>query len=226
MKVVYAALCLGLLSVCRAAPLTCDQLVTTKDPTGTELSGIWHLHALSTDSCVLSNILHTFLKPSIMLNVAYEETSKSYEITSKIKTMSYCMNETESFVQDKASLSHKHKKELYHIMQSSCSDCIVLKTDSLFKAIFVYSRKTTFDAADLKEFETQAACLGLPQPQTFGTDYDFGNCKDLEDSEPTDEETSIMIQRLEDLAAELMRCLVRYILSWVKSSQDSSNGSA
>ncbi|XP_020792543.1 uncharacterized protein LOC110171191 isoform X2 [Boleophthalmus pectinirostris] len=219
MKALCAVLCLGLLSVCRAAPLTCDQLLMVTQHHDLNFAGKWYVHAVSTDSCAISSFLNTFMKPSVVLDAVYKEAPNSYEVTTTLKTLSYCMNETESVSFDKTSVTTQNgnKYETYHLLHSSCSDCTVWKMDGLVKVLLLYSRKTTIDAADLKEFETQAACLNLPQPLQFNNDYDVSNCKDIEES-PTDEETTILAQRLEKFLSELVECLVQYIRSWVMSS--------
>ncbi|XP_072308407.1 uncharacterized protein [Eucyclogobius newberryi] len=206
MKAVCTVLCLGLLSVCGAAPLTtCDQLITTGDR-GVDFSGRWYLHALSTDSCVLSSVWHTFLKPSLALDVVYQETQKSYEVVTTIKIQTACENDTRSYIFDNTSFTLSHEEESYHLLPSDCTDCIIWKIESFYKAIFLYSRKTTIDPADLKEFETRAACLGLPKPRVVDTDYDFGHCKDFEE-----EEHGIFLQRMKDSVVEMIECVVKYV---------------
>ncbi|KAJ0023973.1 hypothetical protein NQD34_003872 [Periophthalmus magnuspinnatus] len=215
MKAVCAVLCLGLLSVCRAAPLTCDQLLTTQDQE-LDFAGRWYLHAMSTDSCAFSHLMHTLMKPSIMVDAVRSETAQTFEVVTTFKIQSFCMNDTEAYSFDKTSLTYTSFPHKYHLLPSSCSDCTVLKTEGLTKIILLYSRKPSVDAADLKEFETQASCLGLPQPKQFDNDYEMSNCKDIEEDEPTSEEGDVFIKRAEDFLRELIQCFVRYVYSLIK----------
>ncbi|CAL9694432.1 unnamed protein product [Knipowitschia caucasica] len=74
MKAVCAVLC-ALLYVCRAAPLTCDQL--TSPGQVQDLTGRWFVHATSTDSCVLRRTLQTLINPSLMMDVTKD--TKQYQ---------------------------------------------------------------------------------------------------------------------------------------------------
>ena len=208
MKAVYAALCLGLLSVCRASPLTCDQLLTFKGTVG-NLSGRWYLHGLSTDSCVLSNFLGKYLDPSIAVDNVYHESLKRYNVTATVKSRTSCMNSTESFDFDNNTVSSTD--ETYTFLPSSCSDCYVMSTNSSVKILLLYSRKTSIDTADFQEFERQAACLQLPQPRRFATDYNFENCTDNWGEDLTDEESAAELKKLGGFGIDLLQCLVEYL---------------
>lgn len=161
------------------------------------------------DSCVLSSLIHNLLKPSLALDFISNETTKGYDVKITAKMLSFCMNETDSFLPSR-------KEESYYLLPS-CADCIAVKEDSLIKYIYLLSRKTTVDVADMRQFETLSLCLRAPRPILLHSDYEFVNCKNVESDEPSEEEVTIMGKRVEHFMHKLIKCVVQYIWNWIRS---------
>lgn len=87
----------------------------------------------------------------------------------------------------------------------------------MLKIILLLSRKTTIEVADLRQFETQATCLSLPQPKLLNNDYDFSNCTDIDIKDATKEEENILLKRTQTFMGELGNCAVQYLWSWISS---------
>lgn len=120
----------------------------------------------------------------------------------------FCRNETETFIPSR-------KEESYYL-RPSCADCIVVKEDTvMIKYLFLLSRKTTIDVADVKQFVTLSLCHHEPRSVGVYSDYDFENCNDFESNELSEEETTIIGTRVELLMQNLIKCVLQYIWSWI-----------
>uniref|UniRef100_A0AAV2KQQ6 Lipocalin/cytosolic fatty-acid binding domain-containing protein n=1 Tax=Knipowitschia caucasica TaxID=637954 RepID=A0AAV2KQQ6_KNICA len=218
MKAVCAVLC-ALLYVCRAAPLTCDQL--TSPGQVQDLTGTWFVHAMSTDSCVLRNSVQTLLSPSLIMDIT--EDTQQYQAVLMIKTLSICENETlATLTPQRGMLVAQNGRDTYKLFRlTNSSDCVVFKMEMQFAnttVLYFSSRRKSVEPAEILEFETQASCLHLPRPERLGSDFDFSSCREYEETELTEAEAAVLLQRLRAWAVEVTKCLMDYMLRWYKFS--------
>lgn len=207
MKIISGALVLCWLSLCRAEPLTCEQL-STKVNHELNLSGRWFVHALSSESCVYSALI-SLEKPSVIMDIT--GTTKTYEVTTTHKS-SVKVTACQKFHR-----THTYFGFSFYSLPS-CSDCIVLREESFFfgHSYMLISPKPTIDVAVVRQFETQAECFGSPYSQLLASDYDFSNCN-FERVEPGDftvKEVAIVAKRVEDFMPQLGKCIAHMI--WKK----------
>ncbi|KAJ4927051.1 hypothetical protein JOQ06_014791, partial [Pogonophryne albipinna] len=166
-----AALVLSLSSVCQPAPLACEKLLQPVDK-APDLSGRWYVIAISS-SCILQLVARVLL-PSVHVEVTSKETPNVFDYLIKLKMHGLCANET--FFQENNKLMDEDSNNTADgdpdlLLQTGCSDCIVTKGDSVVDLLVLFSRRTNITAAELKEFETQAECLGLAKPQVLDSDH-------------------------------------------------------
>ncbi|KAK5933647.1 hypothetical protein CgunFtcFv8_014110 [Champsocephalus gunnari] len=204
-----AALVLSLSSVCQPAPLACEKLLQPVDK-APDLSGRWYMIAISS-SCILQLVSRVLL-PSVHMEVTSKETPNVFDYLIKLKMHGLCSNETAQLLQENNKLfdvdsNNTADGEPDLLLQTGCSDCIITKGDSVLNVLILFSRRTNITAAELKEFETQAECLGLTKPQLLDSDHDFTNCLSNEDEEAVASLFRTIQQRLNDNFAISLKCI-------------------
>ncbi|XP_034061720.1 uncharacterized protein LOC117539602 [Gymnodraco acuticeps] len=216
-----AALVLSLSSVCQPAPLACEKLLQPVDK-APDLTGNWRFIAMSSEICLWSLLMRYVLWPSVEVDITSTETPNTFIDNYKGKMVGTCFNESgDGFVHGNSTSTGKlfptdrPFDEPVVLLQSGCPDCVVLKHDHQFAAyIWLISRRKTVSAEEMKEFETQAKCLGWAKPQLFNSDYDYTNCKSEDDINP-DEIFSVFIARLSNVNLDVFKCIRELFLKYV-----------
>ncbi|KAI9548908.1 hypothetical protein NQZ68_003442 [Dissostichus eleginoides] len=203
-----AALVLSLSSVCQPASLACEKLLQPVDK-APDLSGRWYVIALPT-SCYLQ-MMARVSPPSFHVEVTSKETPHFYDFIVKAKIDGLCGNQTGRFFQENNKLFDVDSNNASHgvpdvLLQTGCPDCIVSKRDRFLHVLTIFSRRTNITAAELKEFETQAECLGLTKPQVLHSDHDFTNCRSEEDKEAMAIHKNAQMQRFIDVTGSILKC--------------------
>ncbi|KAL3058275.1 uncharacterized protein LOC117489363 [Trematomus bernacchii] len=203
-----AALVLSLSSVCQPASLACEKLLQPVDK-APDLSGRWYVIAIPT-SCFWQMMARVLL-PSVHVEVTSKETPHFYDLIVKAKLDGVCGNNTKRFFQENNKLFDVDSNNASHgvpdvLLQTGCPDCIVSKGDLFPEILTIFSRRTNITAAELKEFETQAECLGLTKPQVLHSDHDFTNCRSEEDKEAMAIHQNAFVQRLMDVSGSILKC--------------------
>ncbi|XP_026163390.1 uncharacterized protein LOC113130762 [Mastacembelus armatus] len=212
-----AVVVLSLISVCQPAPLTCEKLLkqVEKDP---DLSGIWYLIALSSNICLAPALLNAFFSLSAEMDISAKGTPNIYDANFKVKMYGYCMSEPLPFLYKDRSLFDIDSNNAPTgnpdvLLQSGCPDCIILKAVDIINTLMVFSRRKTLTDAELKEFETQANCLGWSKPQVFSLDHDYENCKSLDNTTDADAErvAEMIYERLKTEYTVPLQCFYDYL---------------
>ncbi|XP_054906329.1 uncharacterized protein LOC129372826 [Poeciliopsis prolifica] len=220
MKTLWVAVVLSFVSVGQPAPLTCDNLAkpVEKRP---DLSGRWYYIAVSTEVCLPALLLNSMFWPSLAIDVTYKDTPNLYAAVIKAKMHGVCFNETEDFFQENNKLFEVNSEnapvgEPDVLLQTSCSDCIVVKSIDTLNNILLLSRRTTVTEEELKEFELQVQCLHFSKPQVLNADQDYDNCKDI-DNISEDQSLTFLLQvfeRVKSTHQSILKCLVDTLLSY------------
>ncbi|XP_026205313.1 uncharacterized protein LOC113155050 [Anabas testudineus] len=224
---VVAVVVLSLTSVCQPAPLACDKLLTKVDKSP-DLSGRWYLIAMSSDVCLIPVLFNVIFWPSIAVDIAAKATPNIYEDNFKLNIYGYCASETESFLLQNNTMFDVDENNALSgdkevLLQTGCSDCFVAKEEDTVDTLLLFSRRKTLSAEELKEFETQAECLGWSKPQILNTDHEYEKCKSLDD-DATDVDFSAlkntMYQQLQTKYREPLQCftgdLLNSVFEWLK----------
>ncbi|KAK5872131.1 hypothetical protein PBY51_012859 [Eleginops maclovinus] len=99
------------------------------------------------------------------------------------------------------------------MLQSGCPDCVVLKQDAPHAThLTLFSRRKTVSAEEMKEFETQAECLGSSKPQLFNSDHDYTNCRSLDEVSHV-EIYSTLLTRLSNMNPDVFKCVRDFVLN-------------
>ncbi|XP_074497294.1 uncharacterized protein LOC141771177 isoform X2 [Sebastes fasciatus] len=174
-----AAVVLSLTSVCQPASLACEKLLKPVDK-GPDVSGSWYIIAVATESCWATTLLNSVFWPSIEVIITSMSTPNLYSSKFKFKMYGYCENETEEFLYE--------NNNLYEVDSNS--------------------RRENVTAAELKEFESQAECLGWSKPQVLNSDHDDENCPPLDDVDMENMRIySMIFQRMKNTYSVQLNCL-------------------
>ncbi|XP_035518385.1 uncharacterized protein LOC118328648 [Morone saxatilis] len=176
-----AVVVLSLTSVCQPASLACERLLKT-ETRNPDLTGRWRYVALSSEMCPIRTLMESVFRPAIEINITSEVTPNVYSVGVKIQIPGMCVNKLNfsTFIYENNAVRGATNAPPVILLQSGCPDCIVLQNDAIHSLI-ILSRRQTVTAAEMKEFETQAKCLGLPEPQLFMSDHVYENCPTTED---------------------------------------------
>ncbi|XP_069547157.1 uncharacterized protein [Brachyistius frenatus] len=222
-----AAVVLSLISVCQPASLACEQLVKPVDQ-GPDLSGRWYVIATSTELCLTSTLLNAVFWPSIAADITSKDIPNIYSANIWIKVYGYCNIKSQPFFYANKTFLDVNSNntptgEGDVLLQTGCPDCLVLKGDTVAKLKFL-SRRQVITAAELKEFEMQAECLGWSKPEVFNSDHDYDNCKTIDDVSD-DEATAVletirskMFSRVKSMIHNLIKCIIEAFLSYFNST--------
>ncbi|XP_027857568.1 uncharacterized protein LOC114134904 [Xiphophorus couchianus] len=219
MKTLWVAVVLSFVSVGQPAPLTCDKLAkpVEKRP---DLPGRWHYIAVSTEVCLPALLINNMFWPSLAVDVTYKGTPHHYAATVKAKMHGFCMNETEDFFQNNNKLFEVNSEnspvgEPDVLLQTSCSDCIVLKSNDTLSTVSLLSRRTNVTEEELKEFEMQVQCLDFSKPQVLNADQDYENCQVIGDITEDQSGTFLLrvFERVRSTHQSILKCLVDMLLS-------------
>ncbi|KAK1900723.1 Saxitoxin and tetrodotoxin-binding protein 1 [Dissostichus eleginoides] len=213
-----AALVLSLSSVCQPAPLACEKLLQPVDKAPDLTTGNWRVIAMSSEICLWSLLMRHVFWPSVEVDITSTETPNTFIDNYKGKMFGVCYNESgDGFVYRNSKSTGKCRPddEPMVLLQSGCPDCVVLKQDHPFAAhVLLFSRRKTISAEEMKEFETQAECLGWSKPQLFNSDHDYTNCKS-EDEINRDDIFSVFIARLSNVNLDVFKCVRELFLKYL-----------
>ncbi|XP_008407152.1 uncharacterized protein LOC103464676 [Poecilia reticulata] len=221
MKTLWVAVVLSFVSVGQPAPLTCDKLAkpVEKRP---DLSGRWHYIAVSTEVCLPALLINNIFWPSIAVDITHKGTPNLYAATVKGKMYGFCINETEDFFQETNKLFEVNSEnapvgEPDVVLQTSCSDCIVLKSNDTLSTVSLLSRRTTITEEELKEFEMQVQCVRFSKPQVLNADQDYDSCQDIDDITEDQSRTFLLqvIERVRSSHQSILKCFVDMLLSYI-----------
>nr|CBN80766.1 Uncharacterized protein [Dicentrarchus labrax] len=173
-----AVVVLSFSSVCQPASLACERLLKP-EARNPDLTGRWRYVALSSDLCPTRTIMESVFRPAMEMNITSEVTPNVYSLGFKFKILGMCI----------------HKS---HFSTFVYENNTVSAADS-------NSRRETVTAAEMKEFETQAKCSGLPEPQLFMSDHVYENCTMLEDFLHTFS-SQVDIEKAVSLNEKIMNC--------------------
>lgn len=224
MKTLWVAVVLSFVSVGQPAPLTCDKLAKPVENLP-DLSGRWHYIAVSTEVCMPALLINKIFWPSIAVDITNKGVPNLYAATVKFKMHGFCMNETDDFFQENNKLFEVNSEnspvgEPDLLLQTSCSDCIVLKSNDTLSTVSFLSRRKTITEEELKEFEMQAECVRFSKPQVLNADQDHDNCQDLDD---ISEDQSLaflqqVFERVKSTHQSILKCLVDMLLSYIPAT--------
>ncbi|XP_040890803.1 uncharacterized protein LOC121179816 [Toxotes jaculatrix] len=221
----FAVVLLSLTSVCQPASLACDSLLKKEDKSP-DLSGRWYLVAMSSDMCVIP-LISAFIWPSVAVDVTSKDTPNVYEGKYSVKMYGLCTTEPEPFFYGNNSIfdvdsNNAPTGEPDVMLHSSCPDCYVIKGDDVVETLMLFSRRQTVTAAELKEFETQADCLGWYKPQLLSTDHDFENCSSLDDDSDLDTSglSQKFLKRLKNTYSVPLNCLAGRFFYYYHSASE------
>ncbi|GAA6216770.1 uncharacterized protein LOC108873550 [Lates japonicus] len=176
-----AVVVLSLTSVCQSASLACEKLLKPVDK-GPDLSGRWYLIAVSSDIC-LAPLVYA-LWPSIAVNITSKETPNNYDVDLKLSTYGYCINGSGNFYYGNNTIfefADAPTDEPNVLLQSGCPDCVVMRRNETSEHLLLFSRRQNVSADELKEFETQADCLGWYKPEVLNSGHEYENCTVVDD---------------------------------------------
>ncbi|XP_034023549.1 uncharacterized protein LOC117507894 [Thalassophryne amazonica] len=225
------SLCIGvvlsLLTASHSAPLTCEPLLKAVEK-GPDLSGKWYVIAHSSDICLIPLLVNTLLWTSFSMDFTEKTPPNTYTVVTAIKMFGYCVNDSDTIFYKTNTIFDVNSKnvtgeEPHVLLQSGCPDCIVIKDQDTPKNLLLLSRRKTVSTAEVKEFETQAQCLGWSKPQVFNNDDGFDNCKWLEDDDVDVDFEGIyvkMTQRLKKASKEIKKCVWDFFLTYLPSLID------
>ncbi|XP_012709330.3 uncharacterized protein LOC105918728 [Fundulus heteroclitus] len=224
MKTLWVAAVLSFVSVGQSVPLTCDRLAKPVE-NAPDMSGRWQIIAISTKVCLPTVLLNSILWPSFAIDVTSKGTPNLYSGMFRIKTYGFCMNETEDFLQDNNKLFDVNRENAATgspdiLLQTSCSDCIVVKSTDVLNTLLLLSRRTTISEDELREFETQAQCVQFSKPLVLNADQDFTNCQDIENisEEQSASIMTKMYERVKSHQQNIISCLADIIYSYISGS--------
>ncbi|KAJ4927050.1 hypothetical protein JOQ06_014790 [Pogonophryne albipinna] len=106
-----------------------------------DLTGNWRVIAMSSEICLWSLLMRYVLWPSVEVDITSTETPNTFIDNYKGKMVGTCFNESGD--------------GFVYANSTSTGKC----------------RRKTVSAEEMKEFETQAECLGWAKPQLFNSDY-------------------------------------------------------
>ncbi|XP_068568576.1 uncharacterized protein [Cebidichthys violaceus] len=213
---VAAVVVLSLTSVCQAASLACEKLLKPVD-NDPDLRGSWYLIAISSQSCWVSTVVSSVLWPSIEVNVTSKDTRNIYTAEYKYKFYGYCETDSEDYLYENNTLFDVNVNSTPlgqpdELLQSGCPDCFVVKDD--YSILFLFSRRQNVTDAELKEFESQADCLGWSKPQVFNSDHDHTNCLSVEDGdEDMSRLSSLIFERMKNTYTVQLKCFTETFYS-------------
>ncbi|TDH13601.1 hypothetical protein EPR50_G00036470 [Perca flavescens] len=224
--------CLGLTNpqvlntdhVCQPAPLVCEKLLKPVDK-APDFSGSWYLIAMTSDTCLVTTLLNYVFWPSISMKITSKNTPNIIESNYSFKMYGYCDTASEDFFLENnmifdVGINNTRVGEPDVLLQSGCSDCLVVKGEDKNKDVdflLLFSRRQNVSAAELKEFEKQAECLGWAKPEVLNTDHDMENCLSLDTDDNDDSELiSLIFQRLRKEYAVPLKCLSESIQKYHK----------
>ncbi|XP_023155117.1 uncharacterized protein LOC111588782 isoform X2 [Amphiprion ocellaris] len=221
-----AVVVLSLISVCQAASLACQKLMkpVDKDP---DISGTWHYIAVSTEHCWSTTLLNVFFWPSAAVDITAKGTPNIYDANVKIKMYGMCNNESESFHYANHNVfnidsNNAPTGEADVLLQTGCPDCLVVKGVDILNTLTLFSRRKSVDAAELKEFETQAQCLGWSKPLVLSTDHDYENCISVDDSDIDEAAATTfftkMYERVKSMHHKVTECIKDTFLAYLPTS--------
>ncbi|KAM6947106.1 uncharacterized protein PEZ65_000789 [Lycodopsis pacificus] len=214
---VAAVVVLSLSSVCQAASLACEKLLKPVDK-APDFHGSWYFIAISSQSCWVSTIITSLFWSSIEVNITSKDTPNSYTAEFKYKIHGYCDTDSEDYLYENNTLfdvniNNTPKGEPDVLLQSGCPDCFVVKDDE--GILFLFSRRQNVTDAELKEFESQADCLGWSKPQVFDSDHDYKNCLSVEDEDvDTSRLSSSIFERIKNTYTVQLKCLTETFYSF------------
>ncbi|XP_074497286.1 uncharacterized protein LOC141771177 isoform X1 [Sebastes fasciatus] len=209
-----AAVVLSLTSVCQPASLACEKLLKPVDK-GPDVSGSWYIIAVATESCWATTLLNSVFWPSIEVIITSMSTPNLYSSKFKFKMYGYCENETEEFLYENNNLYEVDSNNAPTgnpdvLLQSGCPDCMAVKREDkdVISSFLLFSRRENVTAAELKEFESQAECLGWSKPQVLNSDHDDENCPPLDDVDMENMRIySMIFQRMKNTYSVQLNCL-------------------
>ncbi|XP_040888879.1 uncharacterized protein LOC121178668 [Toxotes jaculatrix] len=217
-----AVVVLSLTSVCQPASLACETLLKPIDK-GPDLSGIWYFIAMSSNTCLPPVLLSTVIWPSVAVDITSTATPNIYDANFKMKMYGVCNNSTFPIFYGNNTVSevgsyNAQKPKLAMLLQSGCPDCLIVKDDSFVSHLVLFSRRQIVTAAELKEFETQADCLGWYKPQLLNTDHDYENCT-AQTGDDIDIDTHASAAKiLKNMFSAPFRCLSEKVLYYPRSA--------
>ncbi|XP_035799328.1 uncharacterized protein LOC111588782 isoform X1 [Amphiprion ocellaris] len=135
------------------------------------------------------------------------------------------------------------------LLQTGCPDCLVVKGVDILNTLTLFSkdnrgtqsgnimsshglylrcvtsspgRRKSVDAAELKEFETQAQCLGWSKPLVLSTDHDYENCISVDDSDIDEAAATTfftkMYERVKSMHHKVTECIKDTFLAYLPTS--------
>ncbi|XP_024124895.1 uncharacterized protein LOC112144552 [Oryzias melastigma] len=218
MKILCIAVAvLSLVSVCQPASLACNNLLTPTDK-NPQLLGRWHMIAFASESCLATTLFNSLIWPSLAMDITSKDKPNTYDYNIKVKMYGYCFNETEAFFYENSKMmdldsNNSPTGDPDVFLQTSCPDCIVVKSNDYIGTLLLLSKRKSVSDAELKEFETQTQCLGWSAMKKLNTEFDFDNCKILND-DISDEEAealgnnilSTMSERMSGMYIDIYNC--------------------
>ncbi|XP_061584411.1 uncharacterized protein LOC133449290 [Cololabis saira] len=226
MKILFVAVMSSLISACQPAPLTCEQLLKPVDK-GPVITGKWYYIALATETCLPSTLFSSLLSPSLTADVTSKDTANVFAARTYVKMFGHCYNESEAIFYDNNKMFDVDKNnaptgEPDIVLQTSCPDCLVVKSADVLDTVVFLSRRSVVTDAELREFAIQAKCLGWSKPEVLGTDHDYVNCKELDmDGDLTEDQSTAMLQffaeKMQQSRQKIIKCLTEFIISYLPS---------
>ncbi|XP_032404422.1 uncharacterized protein LOC116709865 [Xiphophorus hellerii] len=219
MKTLWVAVVLSFVSVGQPAPLTCNKLAkpVEKHP---DLPGRWHYIAVSTEVCLPALLINSMFWPSLAVDITYKSTPHHYAATVKAKMHGFCVNETEDFFQKNNKLFEVNSEnspvgEPDVLLQTSCSDCIVLKSNDTLSTVSLLSKRPNVTEEELKEFEMQVQCLDFSKPQVLNAEHDYENCQYVKKFTEDQAITlyNQVFDRVKSARQSILKCLVDMLIS-------------
>ncbi|XP_028301552.1 uncharacterized protein LOC114462776 [Gouania willdenowi] len=225
MKIVcVAVVALSLISGCCSAPLACEKLMKPIERIP-DVSGRWYIIGLSTALCLPSTLINAVIWPSFTFDFASKGRPDIYISTTNVKMYGFCHNETSPLLIKGNSMIEVDENDAptgdsLSLLQTGCPDCFVVTGNDLLHYLLIASRRKNITAAELDEFEMQAKCLSLSKPQYMNTDFDFEDCKSLDNT--TDEEDTIILakihERVSSMSHLIIKCIIEAILYLVEKA--------
>ncbi|XP_067444675.1 uncharacterized protein [Thunnus thynnus] len=210
-----AIVVLSLTSVCQPASLACEKLLKQENKSP-DLSGRWHFIALSANNCWLPLLVNALLWPSVAMDITAKDTPNFYDANIKMKIYGYSDNKSTPLFYENNTLfavdsNNRLTGESLLLLQTGCPDCLVMKMDNDnendVKAFTLFSRRENVTADELKEFETQAECLGWTKPQMLKSDHGYETSKSLVNIDDDIPAMLIAIKkRLRNIQDDLLKC--------------------
>ncbi|CAG5978896.1 uncharacterized protein ACNS7B_005593 [Menidia menidia] len=222
-----AVILLTLISVCQSASLACDKLSKPLEK-GPDLPGRWYYLAFATKQCLPSTVFNAVFWPSIVMDISSKGLPNLYDANLQLKMYGFCVNETEQFFNDHVKIwdvdsDNNPTGSPNVLLQTSCPDCIVVQSEDTIGTLVLLSKRNAITEAEMKEFETQAECLGWSKPKVLNTDFDVNNCRYVEDSTTEDESEAQNLlmkvyERVKSKRQNIIDCLVDSIVNYLPAS--------